>query len=67
MSEIKFSCIENRNSRINVLSKQPERDQSDFSFRKLILKINDFILCITFSILVLFYINRVFLDTVIIC
>ena len=41
--------------------------QSDFSFRNLILKINDFILCIAFSILMLFYINRVLLDTVFIC
>ena len=41
--------------------------QSDFSFRNLILKINDFILCIAFSTLIFFYINRVLLDTVFIC
>ena len=41
--------------------------QSDFSFRNLILNINDIILCIAFSILIFFYINRVLLDTVFIC
>ena len=41
--------------------------QSDFSFRNLILKINDIILCIAFSILFFFYINRFLLDTVFIC
>ena len=41
--------------------------QSDFSFRNLILKINDIILRIAFSILIFFYINRVLLDTVFIC
>ena len=38
--------------------------QSDFSFRNLNLKINDIILCIAFSILIFFYINRVLLDAV---
>ena len=41
--------------------------QSDFSFGNLILKINDIILCIVFSILIFFYINRFLLDTVFIC
>ena len=41
--------------------------QSDFSFRNLILKINDIILCIAFSILIFFYINRVLRDNVFIC
>ena len=41
--------------------------QSDFSFRNLNLKINDFILCIVFSILIFLYINRVLLDTAFIC
>ena len=51
---------------LNVVVIEPPT-QSDFSFRNLILKINDFILCIAFSILIFFYINRVLLDTVFIC
>ena len=41
--------------------------QSDVSFRNLILKINEIILYIAFSILIFFYINRVLLYTVFIC
>ena len=41
--------------------------QTDFSFRNLMLKINDIILCIAFSILIFLYVNRVFIDTVFIC
>ena len=51
---------------LNVVVIEPPA-QSDFSFRNLILKINDFNLCIAFSILIFFYINRVLLDTVFIC
>ena len=51
---------------LNVVVIEPPA-QSDFSFRNLILKINEFILCISFSILIFFYINRVLLDTVFIC
>ena len=50
---------------LNVVIEPPT--QSDFSFRNLILKINDFILCIAFFILIFFHINRVLLDTVFIC
>ena len=51
---------------LNVVVIEPPT-QSDCSFRNLILKINDFILCIPFSIFIFFYINRVLLDTVLIC
>ena len=51
---------------LNVVVIEPPA-QSDFSFRNLILKINDFILYIAFSILIFFFINRVLLDTVFIC
>ena len=52
---------------LNVVVIEPPF-QSDFSFRNLILKINDILLCIAFSFLILFfYINRVLLDTVFIC
>ena len=51
---------------LNVVVIEPPF-QSDFSFRNLILKMNDIILCIGFSILILFYINRVLLVTVFIC
>ena len=51
---------------LNVVVIEPPA-QSEFSFRILILKINDFILCSAFSILIFFYINRVLLDTVFIC
>ena len=51
---------------LNVVVIEPPA-HSDFSFRNLILKINDFILCIAFSILIFFNINRVLLDTVFIC
>ena len=51
---------------LNVVVIEPPF-QSDVSFRNLILKINDIILCIAFSILIFFYINRVLLDTVFIC
>ena len=47
---------------LNVVVIEPPA-QSDFSFRNLILKINDFILCIAFSILFSF----ILLDTVFIC
>ena len=51
---------------LNVVVIEPAF-QSDVSFRNLILEINDIILCIAFSILIFFYINRVLLDTVFIC
>ena len=51
---------------LNVVVIEPPF-QSDVRFRNLILKINDIILCIAFSILIFFYINRVLLDTVFIC
>ena len=51
---------------LNVVVIEPPI-QSGISFRNLILKINDIILCIAFSILIFFYINRVLLDTVFIC
>ena len=51
---------------LNVVVIEPPA-QSDFSFRNLILKISNFILCIAFPILIFFYINRVLLDTVFIC
>ena len=51
---------------LNVVVIEPPF-QSDLSFRNLILKINEIILCIAFSILVSFYINRVLFDTVFLC
>ena len=51
---------------LNVVVLEP-LIQSDFSLRKLILKLNDFILCIAFSILIFLHINGVLLDSVIIC
>ena len=51
---------------LNVVVLEPSI-QSDFSFRNLILKINDIILYIAFSILIFFFINRVLLDTAFIC
>ena len=51
---------------LNVVVIEPPA-QSGFSFRNLILKINDFILCIVFSILIFFYITSVLLDIVFIC
>ena len=51
---------------LNVVEIEP-LIQSDFRFRNLILTRSDIILCIAFSILIFFYINRVLLDTVFIC
>ena len=43
------------------------RNQSNFSIRKLVVKINDIVLFISFSLLTFFYFNRLIREVLLIC
>ena len=42
-------------------------DQSKFSIKKLVVKVNDIVLFISFSLLTLFYFNRIIREILLIC
>ena len=52
---------------VNVIILKKTTNQSNFSIKKLVVKVNDIVLLISFSLLTFFYFNRIIREILLIC